>query len=155
MFDTQGHLIRTLVKDSHRRAGRNTDYWDGIDQFGNPVSPGNYVLKGLYHPPIETKPVISIDNPGTPPWPNADGTGDWLSDEAAPQAAVTDGKNVYLAAPGVMSSPVSAVARVRTTATTKISITSSKIASAGDKPKCHSHIVARTMLPNSPKNAVR
>ena len=43
---------------------------------------------------------MSVANPGNPPWPTPDGKGDWLSDEYDPQAAVTDGKWVYLAAPG-------------------------------------------------------
>ena len=100
IFDAQGHLVRSLVKDAHRRAGANTEYWDGKDQFGAVVMPGKYVVKGLNHPPIGTTPVVSLGNPGSPPWPTADGRGDWLSDEAAPQAVVTDGANVYLAAPG-------------------------------------------------------
>lgn len=100
VFDAQGRLVRTLVKDAHRRAGRNTVYWDGRDQFGSWVSPGKYQVRGIEHPPITTTPLVSIVNPGSPPWPTADGRGDWLSDEMAPQGAVTDGTNVYLAAPG-------------------------------------------------------
>ena len=100
VYDAQGHLIRTLIKDAHRRAGRNTEYWDGKDQFGQAIIAGKYAIRGLDHPPIETQAVVSIGNPGSPPWPTADGRGDWLSDESAPQAAVTDGTNVYLAAPG-------------------------------------------------------
>lgn len=100
IFDAQGHLVRSLVKDAHRRAGRSTEYWDGKDQFGKPVTPGKYQVRGLSHPPISVQPILTLGNPGTPPWPTADGRGDWLSDESAPQAAVTDGANVYLAAPG-------------------------------------------------------
>ena len=100
IFDAQGHLVRTLIKDAHRRGGRNTEYWDGKDQFGQAVAAGRYSVRGIAHPPIEVRPVVSLGNPGTPPWPTADGRGDWLSDEAAPQGAVTDGTNVYLAAPG-------------------------------------------------------
>ena len=100
VYDAQGHLLRALIKDAHRRAGSNTDYWDGKDQFGGTVAPGRYQVRGLAHPPISVRHVISVGNPGTPPWPTPDGTGDWLSDEAAPQAVATDGTNVYLAAPG-------------------------------------------------------
>ena len=100
LFDAQGHLIRTLIKDAHRRAGRSTEYWDGKDQSGALMAAGKYEVRGLSHPPLGVQPVLSLGNPGTPPWPTADGKGDWLSDEAAPQAAVTDGVNVYLAAPG-------------------------------------------------------
>ncbi len=100
VFDQQGHLIRALAKDVHRRAGLNTEFWDGRDQYGAFVSPGTYQIKGIYHPPIYAQPLISIGNPGTPPWPTADGTGDWLSDEMTPQGVATDGTNVYLATPG-------------------------------------------------------
>ncbi|MBV9851248.1 MAG: hypothetical protein JO250_16380 [Armatimonadetes bacterium] len=100
LYDAQGHLVRTLIKDAPRRAGRNTEYWDAKDQFGQTVAAGTYRVRGVTHPPISLQPVVSVGNPGTPPWPTADGRGDWLSDEAAPQAAVTDGVNVYLAAPG-------------------------------------------------------
>ncbi len=100
VFDLQGHLVRALVKNGHRRAGTNTEYWDGRDQFGSAVAPGKFEVRGLMHPPISVQHVVSIGNPGSPPWPTPDGKGDWLSDEAAPQAAATDGTNVYLAAPG-------------------------------------------------------
>lgn len=100
VYDSQGHLVRTLIKDVHRRAGRNTDFWDARDQFGRAVAAGQYRVRGIDHPPITVQPVLSLGNPGTPPWPTADGRGDWLSDEAAPQAAVTDGVNVFLASPG-------------------------------------------------------
>ena len=100
IYDFQGHLLRTLIKDVPRRAGHSTEYWDGKDQFGHAVRAGKYQVRGIEHPPIELKHVLSIGNPGTPPWPTADGKGDWLSDEAPAQGAVTDGTNVYLAAPG-------------------------------------------------------
>ena len=100
LFDSEGHLIRSLVKDAHRHPGKNTEFWDGKDQYGDTVAAGAYQVRGLYHPPIETHYGFTIGNPGTPPWPTTDGKGDWLSDEASTQAAVTDGSNVYLAAPG-------------------------------------------------------
>ncbi|MDQ2733062.1 MAG: hypothetical protein M3Y56_15515, partial [Armatimonadota bacterium] len=100
VYDPQGHLIRTLVKDAHRRRGKNTEEWDGKDQYGAAVPAGDYQIRGIYHPPIDTQYAFTIANPGTPPWPTADGKGDWLSDEASVQAAATDGRNVYLAAPG-------------------------------------------------------
>ncbi len=100
VYDAEGHLLRTLLKDAPRRAGRNTEYWDGKDQFGGVVKPGRYGVRGIEHPPIELRPALSVGNPGSPPWPTADGRGDWISDESPAQGAVTDGSNVYLAAPG-------------------------------------------------------
>lgn len=100
LYDKDGQLIRWLAQGDYRYAGDNKEVWDGLDQYGNPAAPGNYTLKGIYHAPITTDYKTSVANPGLPPWPTADDKGDWLSDEYDPQAAVTDGKWVYLASPG-------------------------------------------------------
>lgn len=100
IYDEQNRLLRTLLSGEFRAKGTVTDSWDGLDQWGQPIPAGNYTLKGIYHPQLTTEYVMSFGNPGTPPWPTMDDKGDWLSDEAAPQAAVTDGKWVYLGAPG-------------------------------------------------------
>ncbi|HEX3471264.1 MAG TPA: hypothetical protein VHT28_08775, partial [Silvibacterium sp.] len=100
LFDKDGHLLRWLTQGDFRYAGENKEPWDGLDQYGKPVAAGSYILKAIYHSPITTDYKMSVCNPGNPPWPTADDKGDWLSDEYDPQAAVTDGKWVYLAAPG-------------------------------------------------------
>jgi len=100
LYDKDGQLVRWLTQGDFRYAGQNKEDWDGLDQYGDPVAPGNYTLKGVYHAPITTDYKMSVLNPGNPPWPTPDDKGDWLSDEYDPQAAVTDGKWVYLAAPG-------------------------------------------------------
>jgi hypothetical protein len=100
LFDKDGQLLRWLTQSDYRYAGDNKEPWDGLDQYGNPVPAGNYTLKAIYHAPITTDYIMSVCNPGKPPWPTPDDKGDWLSDEYDPQAAVTDGKWVYLAAPG-------------------------------------------------------
>lgn len=100
VFDQDGTLIRWLTRSDFRRAGKNTEYWDGRDQRGKPLMPGTYRVKAIYHDPLKTSYKGTVGNPGTPPWPTADGKGDWLSDESDPQAAATDGKWVYLASPG-------------------------------------------------------
>ena len=100
LYDEDGQLVRWLTQGDFRYAGQNKEDWDGLDQYGNPAAPGNYTLKGVYHAPITTDYKVSVVNPGNPPWPTPDDKGDWLSDEYDPQAALTDGKWVYLAAPG-------------------------------------------------------
>jgi len=100
LYDKDGQLVRWLTQGDFRYAGQNKEDWDGLDQYGNPAAPGNYTLKGVYHAPITTDYKVSVVNPGNPPWPTPDDKGDWLSDEYDPQAAVTDGKWVFLAAPG-------------------------------------------------------
>lgn len=51
LYDPQGHLWRWLLKTEYRRAGRNTEQWDGLDNFGQPLPPDHYELRGIYHPP--------------------------------------------------------------------------------------------------------
>jgi len=100
LYDQAGKLLRWITRADYRYAGDNRETWDGLDQWGQPIPAGNYIVKGIVHPPLKTDYRMSIGNPGSPPWPTQDGKGDWLSDEATPQAAATDGKWVFLAAPG-------------------------------------------------------
>ncbi|HEX4140015.1 MAG TPA: hypothetical protein VHY09_06675 [Candidatus Methylacidiphilales bacterium] len=99
LFDKDGHLLRWLARDAYRYAGSNREAWDGLDQYGQPVPAGTYTLKGLYHAPVTLDYKATVCDPGTPPWPSPDGKGDWLSDESNPQAAVSDGKWVFLGTP--------------------------------------------------------
>ena len=100
LFDKDGRLLRWLVQDDFHHAGRHRVFWNGLDQWGSPVPPGNYELKAAWHDPLNAEYQMTACNPGTPPWPTPDGKGDWLCDEANPQAAVTDGKRVFLGSPG-------------------------------------------------------
>ena len=100
LYNRQGGLLRTLLRQEFRPTGNTMVPWDGLDQWGNPLPAGDYQLKGIHHPPLSAEHQLTFGKPGNPPWPTADGKGDWLSDESSPQAAVTDGEWVYLAAPG-------------------------------------------------------
>ncbi|MDR1305599.1 MAG: hypothetical protein LBK76_10325 [Verrucomicrobiales bacterium] len=100
LFDAEGHLLRWLQQDELVRKGAASVTWDGLDQWGEPLPVGNYVVKGVSYGPLGLEHAATVNNPGTPPWPTADGKGDWLADESTPMAAATDGKWVFLGAPG-------------------------------------------------------
>lgn len=100
LFDDQGRLLRWVVQDEFRYAGDQREPWDGLDQWGRPLPAGSFRLKAAYHPPLASEYKLTVCNPGNPPWPTPDDKGDWLSDEATPQAVVTDGRWVFLAAAG-------------------------------------------------------
>jgi hypothetical protein len=100
LFDPQGSLLRWVVHDEFRTAGEHREPWDGLDQWEHPVPAGQYRLKAAYHAPLVAEYKMTLCNPGNPPWPTPDDKGDWLSDEANPQAVVTDGQWIFLAAPG-------------------------------------------------------
>lgn len=100
LFSKDGKLLRWLVQDSFHRTGNQRQFWNGLDQWGNLLSAGDYLLKGIFHPALSTEYQGVVCNPGNPPWPTSDGRGDWLCDEANPQAAVTDGKWIFLGSSG-------------------------------------------------------
>jgi hypothetical protein len=100
LFDGRDRLLRWIVQDDFRTAGAQSEPWDGLDQWGQPLPSGEYRLKAAYHPPLAVEYKLTVCNPGNPPWPTPDDKGDWLSDEADPQAVVSDGQWVFLGAAG-------------------------------------------------------
>ncbi|HEY3333321.1 MAG TPA: FlgD immunoglobulin-like domain containing protein [Capsulimonadaceae bacterium] len=99
IFDNSGRLLRWLTRSAHRRAGKVTEYWDGLDQYGQQIPAGIYTVKAITMPPLGVEHKITVGNPGTPQWPTPEGTGDWIGDESSPQGCATDGDWVYLASP--------------------------------------------------------
>ena len=70
--------------------------WDGLDELGKPVPPGKYTWKGLYHKPITTRFVLSVDNSGQPPTRLTTMTGGWGGDEGAPARRCAAGEDMLL-----------------------------------------------------------
>jgi hypothetical protein len=97
--DAAGRRLRNLIANAPRKAGKNTDYWDGADDSGQLVAPGNYRFRGLFHKGLDLAYQFYFNNPGNPPWDTGDGHGNWLADHTNPQAAAADAEAVYVAAP--------------------------------------------------------
>ncbi len=97
--DAAGHRVRNLIANASRPAGKNTDFWDGADDSGQLVAPGNYRFRGLFHRGLDLAYQFHFNNPGSPPWDTGDGRGNWLADHTNPQAAAADSEAVYVAAP--------------------------------------------------------
>lgn len=84
LFDESNRVVRLLVAQQDRRAGKNTELWDGLDSRGNPLPPGRYTWKGVQHDPITWKALFSVHNSGNPPWPTDDNKGGWGGDHGTP-----------------------------------------------------------------------
>ena len=97
--DAQGRRVRNLTAAQARAAGANTEAWDGLDDAGKPVPPGDYRLRGLVHDGIRANWLMSFCSPGNPPWTTPDGKGAFYGDHTAPQAATSAGDFVALACP--------------------------------------------------------
>lgn len=93
LFDRQGRSVRILVAQEPRPAGRNVERWDGLDQNGALLPPGEYVWKGICFDPLQAVFRFSAHNSGRPPYPTDDNRGGWGGDHGTPQAvcALPDG----------------------------------------------------------------
>lgn len=94
-----GTRVKNLISDYPRKKGRNIDYWDGTDDNGKLVPPGEYRVRGLYHQSFDVLYEFAYGNPGNPPYDNSKGTGGWLSNHTDPLALTADDEGIYVACP--------------------------------------------------------
>ncbi len=106
--DAQGGRVRNLVSSVWREEGAQCEVWDGLDDGGKPVPPGEYRWKGITHRGVSTHFIGAFNSPGDPPWITAQtpsqrgirvgGAGGWLSDHGRPVCAYADGGRIYFGA---------------------------------------------------------
>src|ERR1700677_3984046 len=60
LYNTKGALLRWLVQDDFRHSGTLHASWDGLDQWGRKVPPGNYLLQGAYHAPLQAEYLMTL-----------------------------------------------------------------------------------------------
>ena len=97
--DAQGRRIRNLVSGRPMLQGRTQVEWDGLDDAGRVVTPGDYRWRAISHPGVTPHYLFSFYNPGRPPWRDGSPGAIWLSDHGDAIAATAFGDRVYLAAP--------------------------------------------------------
>jgi hypothetical protein len=96
IFNSEGVLVRSLpviLRDEQNvKRGEKfvTVRWDGLDDDGQPLPVGRYIVKFLTHRGIGQRYVTSLHNAGNPPWRTDDGTGSWGGDHGPPIAATAD-----------------------------------------------------------------
>ncbi len=93
LFDEDNRAVRILAAQQFRPEGVNTERWDGLDDQGQPLSPGRYFWRGQVSDPIKAEYRFSVHNSGQPPYPTDDDTGGWGADHGAPTTvlALDDG----------------------------------------------------------------
>ena len=98
--DTAGNRVRNLAADlapedyavADAADTRTIEFkWDGLDERGKLVAPGNYRVRGLTHEGLSAEYDLSFYNPGTPPWPTRRGNGAWGADHSAPACVAKAG----------------------------------------------------------------
>jgi len=100
--DSTGKRVRNLVSETPYPAGKNTVWWDGMDDlkrdgeaaahsidhvFGDWVAPGTYTVRGLFRKEVTLRYQMSVNDPGTPPW-IVGNNGGWLAEHSPPNSVV-------------------------------------------------------------------
>ncbi len=91
-----GRRVRNLFGQFPRDAGTQKDFWDGLDDAGNPLPPGDYTATILHHQPIGLKFFNSAYSSATPPWPTDRGSLLWGSNHGHPTSVATRGEVTVL-----------------------------------------------------------
>jgi len=61
VFDrASGRLVRTLLRGESLSAGKHAAFWDGFDNRGNPVQPGEYQWRLVSAPGFTARYVTTI-----------------------------------------------------------------------------------------------
>ena len=103
--NAQGLRVRNLFGQYPRQSGPITDYWDGLDDNGKPVAPGQYTATIVDHKPLELKFSNSVYNAGTPPWPTETGRKYWGSNHGNPTSIGTRGTIMLFGFAGTEGAP--------------------------------------------------
>jgi len=99
--DRDGVVVRQLLNGEFRTKGRHTVKWDGLTtpnwrQPGQPVPPGAYTWRALWHKGIGLRLVGWACNGGSAPWNGPSGKTNWGGDHGVPVCCDHDGQRVYL-----------------------------------------------------------
>lgn len=90
-------IVRTLRMKQSQAKGQGHDTWDGMNDNGQPVAPGQYTIDGISHTGIQSKFIASVHNSGNPSWQGVDSSSQWGGDHGPAIDVTTDDKgNSYL-----------------------------------------------------------
>lgn len=96
LLDANGSPLRQIAAAAPRSKGQVIEVWDGLDDKGDPLPPGEYKWKGLYHDPLKVEWKLSVHNSGNPGYPTPDGKGSWGADHGMPTCAAAAGNRMAL-----------------------------------------------------------
>ena len=92
VYDSDGVLVRTLLRGKQLDAGRHSVSWDGLGRYGEPQPPGDYTVRVLRTPGFRARYVTSLGiSPGNAPY------GPWVGNFAGPASIAVDDKTMYVA----------------------------------------------------------
>lgn len=101
--DATGRRVRNLIAEADRQAGANVEFWDGRDDRGRLVPPGEYRFEGALTPPVGLFYEFTVNNAGDPPWWKQDvweprrEPGGWIADHGSPTDVAAVGDVLFIA----------------------------------------------------------
>ncbi|HEY3330450.1 MAG TPA: FlgD immunoglobulin-like domain containing protein [Capsulimonadaceae bacterium] len=99
IFGARGEVLRELTAGTVHAKGPLTVYWDGHDQWGFPVSAGNYRWGAYISPGLKAQYRGVFGKSGTPPFQTADGRGGWIGDHSELSDVAADSTGYYAMCP--------------------------------------------------------
>jgi len=96
VLDSNGWIVRELVRGQDQKAGKNSVHWDGCDQMGRPLPPGEYAWKLIHHTGLSANYILSVANSGQPPYRTDDNKGSWGACHGNPVSVAADDSGLYL-----------------------------------------------------------
>ena len=95
IFGPNGEVIRELIGGELCPQGKKTVYWDGRDQWGNPVQPGDYSWGAYLSYGLRAQYMGSVGTSGNPPYSTVDDKGSWGGDHGDPIDVAADDSGLY------------------------------------------------------------
>lgn len=96
--NTAGKRVRNLAP-AFARDGEFIVHWDGLDDRGETVVPGEYLLHGAIAPEFAAKFESSVYMPNPVPWVTPGRTGGWLSDHVPASTIEVLDDQIWVGAP--------------------------------------------------------
>lgn len=91
VYNSDGRLLRTLLRGKRRDPGPQTLHWDGLDREGNPQPAGSYTVKILRTPGFKAEFLFQLGvRPNSAPYHM------WVGNHSGPTTFATDPTGVYI-----------------------------------------------------------
>ncbi len=95
---SDGKRVRNLAP-AFAKDGKFVINWNGLDDRGETVTPGEYRLSGAVAPKFSAEFESSVYMPNPVPWVTPGRTGGWLSDHVPPSAIEVIDDQIWIGAP--------------------------------------------------------